>query len=99
VVQVAQQNGAMERDQWRTPGREVSFTARKPRKKVARSCGTRAARLNLQVPTQKVTVSSSLTHGHFWANLFDAVNGGSIYRHEFVLTEVGEKIESGNRRS
>jgi len=96
VVPVAKQNGSMERDYWHTSAREVS------RLESAEEVGRRAAeralrRLNpRKVPTQKVPVIfEPRTARMLLGDLFDAVNGGAIYRHaSFLAGKLGEKIAS-----
>ena len=96
VVPVAKQNGSMERDYWHTSAREVS------RLESPEAVGKRAAeralrRLNpRKVPTQKVPVIfEPRTARMLLGDLFDAVNGGAIYRHaSFLAGKLGEKIAS-----
>lgn len=96
VVPVAKQNGSMERDYWHTAAREVS------RLETPEAVGRRAAeralrRLNpRRVPTQKVPVIfEPRTARMLLGDLFDAVNGGAIYRHaSFLAGKLGEKVAS-----
>ena len=96
VVPVAKQNGSMERDYWSTSAREVS------RLESAEEVGRRAAeralrRLNpRKVPTQKVPVIfEPRTARMLLGDLFDAIDGGAIYRHASFLTgKLGEKVAS-----
>ncbi len=96
VVPVAKQNGSMERDYWHTAAREVS------RLETPEEVGLRAAeralrRLNpRKAPTQKVPVIfEPRTARMLLGDLFDAVNGGAIYRHaSFLAGRLGEKVAS-----
>jgi len=98
VVPVAKQNGSMERDYWSTSAREVS------RLESPEAVGRRAAeralrRLNpRKVPTQKVPVIlEPRTARMLLSDIFDAIDGGAIYRHASFLTgKLGEKIASEN---
>ncbi len=97
VVPVAKdENGAMERDYWSTSSRKASGV------ESAEEVGRRAAervlrRLNpRKVATQKVPVIfEPRTARALLGELFDAVNGGAIYRHASFLTgTLGEKVAS-----
>ena len=96
VVPVAKQNGSMERDYWHTSAREVSRL--ESPEEVGRRAAERALRrLNpRKVPTQKVPVIfEPRTARMLLGDLFDAVNGGAIYRHaSFLAGKLGEKIAS-----
>src|SRR5579864_7796077 len=96
VVPVAKQNGSMERDYWQTAAREVSRL--ESPEEVGRRAAERALRrLNpRKVPTQKVPVIfEPRTARMLLGDLFDAVNGGAIYRHaSFLAGKLGEKIAS-----
>jgi len=96
VVPVAKQNGSMERDYWHTSAREVSRL--EGPEEVGRRAAERALRrLNpRKVPTQKVPVIfEPRTARMLLGDLFDAVNGGAIYRHaSFLAGKLGEKIAS-----
>jgi PmbA protein len=96
VVPVAKQNGSMERDYWQTSAREVSRL--ESPEEVGRRAAERALRrLNpRKVPTQKVPVIfEPRTARMLLGDLFDAVNGGAIYRHaSFLAGKLGEKIAS-----
>lgn len=96
VVPVAKQNGSMERDYWQTAAREVSRL--ESPEEVGRRAAERALRrLNpRKVPTQKVPVIfEPRTARMLLGDLFDAVNGGSIYRQASFLTgKLGEKVAS-----
>lgn len=96
VVPVAKQNGSMERDYWQSSAREVSRL--ESPEEVGRRAAERALRrLNpRKVPTQKVPVIfEPRTARMLLGDLFDAVNGGAIYRHASFLTgKLGEKIAS-----
>jgi PmbA protein len=96
VVPVAKQNGSMERDYWSTSAREVSRL--ESPEEVGRRAAERALRrLNpRKVPTQKVPVIfEPRTARMLLGDLFDAIDGGAIYRHASFLTDkLGEKIAS-----
>jgi PmbA protein len=96
VVPVAKQNGSMERDYWSTSAREVSRL--ESPEEVGRRAAERALRrLNpRKVPTQKVPVIfEPRTARMLLGDLFDAIDGGAIYRHASFLTgKLGEKIAS-----
>src|SRR5256712_12248016 len=86
----------MERDYWHTSAREAA------RMESAEEVGRRAAertlrRLNARkVATQKVPVIfEPRTARQLLGDIFDAVNGSSIYRHaSFLAGKLGEKIAS-----
>lgn len=96
VVPVAKQNGSMERDYWYTSARQAS------RLESPQEVGRRAAERALRrlgarkVPTQKVPVIfEPRVARNLLGDLFDAVNGGAIYRHaSFLAGKLGEKIGS-----
>jgi PmbA protein len=96
VVPVAKQNGSMERDYWSSSARQVSRV--ESPEEVGRRAAERALRrLNpRKVPTQKVPVIfESRTARNLLGDLFDAVDGGAIYRHaSFLAGKLGEKIAS-----
>jgi len=96
VVPVAKQNGSMERDYWQTAAREVARL--ESPEEVGRRAAERALRrLNpRKVPTQKVPVIfEPRTARMLLGDLFDAVNGGAIYRQaSFLAGKLGEKIAS-----
>ncbi|HEY2843032.1 MAG TPA: metallopeptidase TldD-related protein, partial [Bryobacteraceae bacterium] len=96
VVPVAKQNGSMERDYWNSAAREISRL--ESPEEVGRHAAQRALRrLNpRKVPTQKVPVIfEPRTARNLLGDLFDAVNGGAIYRHaSFLAGKLGEKIAS-----
>jgi PmbA protein len=96
AVPVATQNGSMERDYWFTIARDYS-TLEEP-EEVGRKAAARALRRlgAVKVETQRVPiifeprVSRSLL-----SNIFDAINGTSIYRNaSFLAGKLGEKIAS-----
>ena len=96
AVPVASENGHMERDYWFTNARD-NTTLENP-ESVGRKAAARAVRRlgAVKVETQKVPVifepnmSRSLL-----GNLFDAIDGRSIYRNASFLTgKLGEKIAS-----
>lgn len=94
VSPVAKQNGSMERDYWYTSARAAS------KLETADEVGRRAAeravrRLNpRKIATQKAAVLfEPRTARSLLGDLFDAVNGGAIYRHaSFLAGKLGEKI-------
>ena len=97
AVPVASENGHMERDYWFTIARD--YTTLEDPESVGRKAAARAVRRlgAVKVETQKVPVifepnmSRSLL-----GNLFDAIDGRSIYRNASFLTgKLGEKIASG----
>jgi PmbA protein len=96
VVPVAKQDGSMERDYWSSSARQVSRL--ESPEEVGRRAAERALRrLNpRKVPTQKVPVIfESRTARNLLGDLFDAVDGGAIYRHaSFLAGKLGEKIAS-----
>jgi PmbA protein len=96
VVPVAKDNGSMERDYWSTSARQVSRL--ESPEQVGRVAAERALRrLNpRKVPTQKVPVIfEPRTARMLLGDLFDAVNGGAIYRQaSFLAGKLGEKIAS-----
>ena len=96
VVPVAKQNGSMERDYWSSSASKASGL--ESPEEVGRRAAERALRrLNpRKVPTQKVPVIfEPRTARSLLADLFDAVNGGAIYRHaSFLAGKLGEKIAS-----
>ena len=96
VVPVAKQNGSMERDYWQSSARRVSGLE-SPEAVGKRAAERALRRLNpRKVPTQKVPVIfEPRTARMLLGDLFDAVNGGAIYRHASFLTgKLGEKIAS-----
>jgi len=96
VVPVAKQNGSMERDYWQSSARRVS-DLESPEAVGKRAAERALRRLNpRKVPTQKVPVIfEPRTARNLLGDLFDAVNGGAIYRHASFLTgKLGEKIAS-----
>ena len=96
VVPVAKENGSMERDYWSSSARAVSRL--ESPEEVGRHAAERALRrLNpRKVATQKVPVIfEPRTARMLLGDLFDAVDGGSIYRQSSFLTgKLGEKIAS-----
>ena len=96
AIPVAKENGSMERDYWYTSAREAS------RLESPEEVGRRAAERALRrlgarkVATQKVPVIfEPRAARNLLGDLFDAVNGGAIYRHaSFLAGKLGEKIGS-----
>jgi PmbA protein len=98
AVPVARQDGAMERDYWMTSARSAArleapdYVGRKAAERVLRRLGAR------KVATQKAPVvfeprvaRSLLDH------VFDAVNGGAVYRKaSFLAGKLGEKVAADN---
>jgi PmbA protein len=96
VVPVAKQNGSMERDYWHSAARAASGL--ESPEEVGRRAAQRALRrLNpRKAPTQKAPVIfEPRTARSLLGDLFDAVNGSSIYRHaSFLAGKLGERIAS-----
>lgn len=96
AVPVARHNGFMERDYWYTAAREAGRL--EPPEEVGRRAAERALRRlgARKVATQKVPVIfEARTAQSLLGDLFDAVNGGAIYRHaSFLAGKLGEKIGS-----
>jgi PmbA protein len=94
VSPVAKQNGSMERDYWYTSARAASKL--ESPEQVGRLAAERAVRrLNpRKIPTQKAAILfEPRTARALLGDLFDAVNGGAIYRHaSFLAGKLGEKI-------
>ncbi len=96
AVPVAKENGAMERDYWSSAAREASrlespeVVGRKAAERAIRRLGAR------KIATQKLPVIfEPRTARSLLADLFDAVNGGAIYRDaSFLAGKLGEKIAS-----
>ncbi len=96
VVPIAKGDSGMERDYWSTSSR--SAAGLESPEYVGRKAAERAIRrLNARkVPTQKVPiVFEARTARSLLSDLFDAVNGSSIYRDaSFLAGKLGEKIAS-----
>jgi PmbA protein len=94
AVPVATLDGAMERDYWFTSAR--NFTGLEEPEHVGRTAAQRALRRlgAVKVETQKVPVIfEPRTARTLLGNLFEAVEGRSIYRHaSFLAGKLGEKI-------
>jgi PmbA protein len=96
VVPVVKQNGQMERDYWSSSSRSAAGlespeeVGRKAAERAIRRLGAR------KVATQKVPVIfEPRTARSLLGDLFDAVNGGAIYRQaSFLAGKLGEKIAS-----
>jgi PmbA protein len=96
AVPVVKQNGLMERDYWSSSARSASGlesaddVGRKAAERAIRRLGAR------KVATQKVpVVFEPRTARSLLGDLFDAVNGGAIYRQaSFLAGKLGEKIAS-----
>lgn len=98
VSPIAKQDGSMERDYWYTAAR--SLAGLEDPEEVGRKAAERAIRrLNpRKVPTQKAPVIfEPRTARALLGDIFDAVNGSSIYRHaSFLAGKLGEKIAADN---
>ena len=98
VSPLAQDGESMERDYWYTMAR--SFTGLEPAEQVGRIAAQRALRRlkARKVETQKVpVVFEPRTARSLLDNIFEAVHGMSIYRHEsFLAGKLGEKIAGAN---
>ena len=98
VAPVARDGESMERDYWYTMAR--GFGGLEPPEQVGRIAAQRALRrLNaVKVETQRVpVVFEPRTARTLLDNVFEAVHGMSIYRHESFLTgKLGEKVASEN---
>jgi PmbA protein len=94
VSPVAKQNGSMERDYWFTSARSASKL--ESADQVGRIAAERAVRrLNpRKIATQKAAILfEPRTARSLLGDLFDAVNGGAIYRQaSFLVGKLGEKI-------
>ncbi len=93
AVPVAKANGQMERDYWASSSRSAAglesadYVGRKAAERAIRRLGAR------KVATQKVPVIfEPRTARSLLGDLFDAVNGGAIYRHaSFLAGKLGRK--------
>jgi PmbA protein len=96
VAPVARDGDSMERDHWYTLAR--GFDALEPPEQVGRTAAQRALRRlhPVKVETQRVPVVFEPGAARtLLDNLFDAVHGMSIYRHEsFLAGKLGEKVAS-----
>lgn len=96
VVPVAKENGSMERDYWYTNSRRAAGLG--SAEEVGRIAAARALRrLNARkIATRKAPILfEPRTARSFLGDLFDAVNGGAIYRHaSFLAGKLGETIAS-----
>jgi PmbA protein len=96
VSPVAKQNGSMERDYWYTSSRAAAKL--EDAEAVGRIAAQRAVRrLNpRKIATQKAPILfEPRTARSLLGDLFDAVNGGAIYRHaSFLAGKLGQKIAS-----
>jgi PmbA protein len=96
VSPVARQNGSMERDYWYTSARAASklespdLVGRKAAERAVRRLNPR------KITTQKAAILfEPRTARSLLGDLFDAVNGGAIYRHaSYLAGKLGEKIAS-----
>lgn len=98
VVPVAREGESMERDYWFTMAR--GFSGLESPEMVGRIAAGRALRrLNaVKVETQRVpVVFEPRTARTLLDNLYEAVHGMSVYRHEsFLAGKLGEKVASDN---
>ncbi|HWE05290.1 MAG TPA: metallopeptidase TldD-related protein, partial [Rhizomicrobium sp.] len=96
VSPIAKQDDSMERDYWYTASRFIaSLESPEDVGKIAAQRSLR--RLNpRKVPTQKAAVIfEPRTARAFLGDVFDAINGSSIYRHaSFLAGKLGEKVAS-----
>ena len=96
VVPVAREGATMERDYWATSARDASklespeYVGRKAAERVLRRLGAR------KIPTQKAPVIfESRVARSLLDHIFDAVNGGAVYRKSsFLAGKLGETIAS-----
>ena len=98
VVPIAMEGEKMERDYWHTSARSAAKL--ESAEDVGRIAAQRAIRrLNARkVPTQKVpVVFEPRTARALLGDIFDAVNGSSIYRHaSYLAGKLGEPVASAN---
>ena len=98
VVPVARDGDSMERDYWHTMAR--GFTGLEAPEEVGRIAARRALRRlhPVKVETQRVPVVFEPRAARtLLDNIFEAVHGMSIYRHEsFLAGKLGEKVASEN---
>lgn len=98
TVPVAKEGESMERDYWYTMAR--GFSGLESPEAVGRKAAARALRRlkPVKVATQKVPVIFDQTAARsLLDNLFEAVHGMSIYRHEsFLAGKLGQKVASEN---
>jgi PmbA protein len=98
AIPVARDGDSMERDYWYTIAR--GFAQLESPEEVGRTAAQRALRRlhAVKVDTQKVpVVFEPRTARTLLDNLFEAVHGMSIYRHEsFLAGKLGEKVASEN---
>ena len=98
AIPVARDGNSMERDYWYTIAR--GFAQLESPEEVGRTAAQRALRRlhAVKVDTQKVpVVFEPRTARTLLDNLFEAVHGMSIYRHEsFLAGKLGEKVASEN---
>jgi PmbA protein len=96
VVPIAKAGGQMERDYWSTSAREAS-RLEKP-EDVGRIAAQRAVRRlgARKVSTQKVPIIFEPRNAQsLLGDIFEAVNGSSIYRHaSFLAGKIGDQIAS-----
>ena len=96
VAPVAKQNGSMERDYWHS-GSRAAAGLESPEQVGRRAAERALRRLNpRKLATQKAPIIfEPRTARSILGDLFEAVNGGAIYRHaSFLVGKLGEKIAS-----
>ncbi len=96
VAPVAKQNGSMERDYWHS-GARAAAGLESPEQVGRRAAERALRRLNpRKLATQKAPVIfEPRTARSILGDLFDAVNGGAIYRHaSFLAGKLGDTIAS-----
>jgi PmbA protein len=94
VAPVAKQNGSMERDYWHS-GSRAAAGLESPEQVGRRAAERALRRLNpRKLATQKAPVIfEPRTARSILGDLFEAVNGGAIYRHaSYLVGKLGEKI-------
>jgi PmbA protein len=96
VSPIAKQDDSMERDYWYTASRFIA-NLESPEDVGKKAAERSLRRLNpRKVPTQKAAVIfEPRTARAFLGDIFDAINGSSIYRHaSFLAGKLGEKVAS-----
>jgi PmbA protein len=96
AVPVAREGGSMERDYWMTAARSAArlespeYVGRRAAERVLRRLGARKASTQKAPVIFEARIARSLLD-----HLFDAVNGGAVYRKaSFLAGKLGEKIAS-----
>ncbi len=98
VSRLPSSNGSTERDYWHSSARAASKIESAEYCRTARGGAGSAPAESTKVATQKVPVIfEPRTARSLLGDLFDAVNGSSIYRHaSFLAGKLGEKIATEN---